>query len=460
MLTIAIILDTRKVKKGNKYPLKLRLYANGEREYYPLIYDLSKDDYDKLSASHINKNLQKIRSALKNVETDANKEATKIKPFDFKIFQQCYIKGNSLFKQKSKRKIEQENNPTEFDFTLYEKRFRILKEKIPSADHISATYKKVISNLIEERRIGLALSYQDSYYSLKKLKGDVPFSSITKQYLNQYEQWMLHVKKRSKATIGIKLRALRTMFNEAIADKIIAEEFYPFGRRKYKIPTGKGTKTPLDLNDIQKIYDYIPEQIHVQRAKAYWFFCYLGNGMNPKDFAFLRYKSIDQNYLRFTRAKTERETKDNPKIITAYLSEPMLAIINKWGNSDRNPDSFIFPCLKENLNPLEEYNRVRTLTKFITDGMMCIARELKIMKKINNAICRKTFATIMKRAGASTEFIQEALGHTVVSTTENYLGDYEDEAKKAFSIKLLPLKKVTPELAEAKCNSAVLDFDL
>ncbi len=458
MVTVAVILDTRKVKKGGKYPLKLRIYVNGEREYYPMVHDLSKDDFNKLSASNINSYLKEIRSDIKIVEADASKAIRKIKPFNLKIFEQSYIKGNPLFKKKNKRKIEQEVQASEFDFTIYEKRFRILKEKVLGDDHISATYKKVVSNLIEERRIGVALSYQDSYYSLKKFKGDVPFSSITKRYLNQYEQWMLYVNKRSKATIGIKLRGLRTMFNEAISDKIISEEFYPFGRKKYKIPTAKGTKKPLDLNDIQKIYNYEPEKIHLQKAKAYWFFCYLGNGMNPKDFAYLKYKNIDGEYLRFIRAKTERETKDNPIVITVYLSEPMLAIIDKWGNSDRNPDNFIFPCLSDNLNPLEQYNHVRTLTKFISDGMMSIARELEVMKKINNAIGRKSFATIMKRAGASTEFIQEGLGHTVISTTENYLADFEDEVKKAFSVKLLAFKEVAPEPVSAHCLPATFDF--
>lgn len=439
MLTVTIILDTRRAKKENKYPLKLRLYENGEREYYPLIYNLSIQDYEKLSASRINADLQKIREDLETIETNAKKAVKEIKPFDIKIFEQSFIKGHPLFKQKN-RKIQEVDNTHEFDFALYEKKFRILKEVPLSADHISATYKKVISGLIEEKRIGLALSYQDSYYSLKKFKGDVLFSSVTKKYLNQYEQWMVDTKKRAKATVGIKLRALRTMFNEAIEDKVIARDFYPFGRRKYKIPTSKGAKVPLDLSDIQKIYNYEPEQIHIQRAKAYWFFCYLGNGMNPKDLAYLKYKNIAGSYLRFIRAKTERETKDDPKFITVYLSEIMLAIIEKWGSKDPNPENYIFPYIDENQNPLEQYSRVRTLTKFITDGMVSIVEELKILKKINNAICRKTFATIMKRSGASTEFIQEALGHTVISTTEHYLGDFEDEVKKEYSGKLLAFK--------------------
>jgi integrase/recombinase XerD len=43
----------------------------------------------------------------------------------------------------------------------------------------------------------------------------------------------------------------------------------------------------------------------------------------------------------------------------------------------------------------------------------------------------------MKRAGVSTEFIQEALGHTDIRTTENYLDSFEKEIKKKYDAKLL-----------------------
>lgn len=42
----------------------------------------------------------------------------------------------------------------------------------------------------------------------------------------------------------------------------------------------------------------------------------------------------------------------------------------------------------------------------------------------------------MKRSGASTEFIQEALGYTNNRTTGNYLDSFEKEVKKEFSGRL------------------------
>ena len=62
--------------------------------------------------------------------------------------------------------------------------------------------------------------------------------------------------------------------------------------------------------------------------------------------------------------------------------------------------------------------------------MKSIAKHLKITKDVTTYAARHSFATILQRSGASTEFISEALGHSNVKTTQNYLGGFEDETKK------------------------------
>ena len=42
----------------------------------------------------------------------------------------------------------------------------------------------------------------------------------------------------------------------------------------------------------------------------------------------------------------------------------------------------------------------------------------------------------MKRAGASTEFISEGLGHSDTKVTKNYLDSFETEIKQEFAKKL------------------------
>ena len=63
--------------------------------------------------------------------------------------------------------------------------------------------------------------------------------------------------------------------------------------------------------------------------------------------------------------------------------------------------------------------------------------KLKIERRVSTYVARHTFFTVMKRSGVSTEFIQEALGHTDIRITENYLDSFEKEIKKEYAIRLL-----------------------
>lgn len=403
-VSIAIVLDTRRAKKENLYPVKLRVTLDRKRDYYPTIYDLSEEDYNKFSAPRISSDLQVIRTTLQQLETEAKKLAGELVPFDLSYFECQFIKDKPVFRQKkTKNKIDQ-IKPAEFDFEPYKKRFKILDESHPSKSHISYTFACYIKRLIEERRIGNALNYQDTYYCLKRFKGNVRFTEITISYLNQYEHWMMDVNNCTKTTVGIKLRSLRAVFNEAIEEKIIKRDLcYPFGRRKYQIPTSRKIKKSLELEDIQRLYESRPERPEDQRAKAYWFFCYFGNGMNPKDLAYLKFKDIYGEYLHFIRAKTERETRNDPKLIKAYINADMWEIIEKFGNRDKRPDNYIFPIIDPQSNPLEQHLRVKWLCKSICDGMKRICKDLSIDKDVNNMVCRHSYATITKRSGASVD---------------------------------------------------------
>ena len=239
---------------------------------------------------------------------------------------------------------------------------------------------------------------------------------MTVNYLNRYEQWAKQGG-MSKTTIGIYTRALRTIFNEADANGIIRKDkCYPFGRRKYQVPTSRNKKKALELNHIEQIYYYKPSCESEKKAKAYWLFCYFSNGINPKDVALLKYKNIQEEYIVFERAKTERTSRSDPKPIVVYITEEIAAIIEELGNKDKRPENYIFPILYEGVTPLRQYDLVQF---FATHG----------------------FGTVLKRSGASTEVIQEALGHEDIRTTENYLDSFGNDTKKEIAGKLTAFKK-------------------
>lgn len=422
----------------------MRVTVDRKVEYYPTIFDLSQEDYKKLAAPRISEELQQVRNQLQQIEREAGKFVQDADPFSFEELERDFIQDNKFFRQKRAKKEPIVITGYEFDIRPYEKRFPLLREVHPDKDYVSLTFLSYIRRLLEEGRVGSALNYQDTYNSLKKFRGNVRFVDISVSYLNQYEQWMVNVRKRSKTTVGIKLRALRAVFNEAIENGIIRrDKCYPFGRRRYQLPTSRNVKKALDLSEVQKIYEYQPISADERKAKDFWLFCYFANGMNPKDFAHLQYKNIDVEYLSFVRAKTERTGRSDPKTITAYINEDMRRIIETYGNPDKKPDTFIFSIIQEGDDSMRRYTLVKELIVFINRGMRNIASQLGISKKVTNIVSRHTFSTVLKRSGVSTEFIQESLGHTDKKTTENYLDSFEKEVKREFSRKLMDFKRET-----------------
>ncbi|MBD0331202.1 MAG: phage integrase SAM-like domain-containing protein [Chitinophagaceae bacterium] len=253
-----ITLDSRRLKKKTgKYPVKLLVTFDSEPKRFQTIYELTKEDYGKLTAPRVSVELQEIREKLKEIERSAGEAIKKLDPFTFEQFEKAYILHHPLFKR---RKLKAKALPIvedEFDYSPFVERFSIFKDDHSRPGTISITYFAYIKMLLREGRIGTAVSYHCSYQSIKKFRGNVRFSEITVSYLRQYEQWAKD-NQISKSTIGIYLRSLRAVFNEAINEKIIGREKYPFGRKKYLIPTGKNIKKALKLEHIEQIYFYTP----------------------------------------------------------------------------------------------------------------------------------------------------------------------------------------------------------
>jgi integrase len=303
-----------------------------------------------------------------------------------------------------------------------------------------------IRKLVREGRISSAVAYHCSYVSLKSFKGNVTLMEMTPAFLQVYEKFAL-TSGLSKTTIGIYLRPLRAVFNEVIENGLLSRETaYPFGRRKYQIPASRKAKKALDLQDVERIYHYqcTRENSSEQMARDFWLFSYFGNGMNPKDIAFLKWRNVSGEYLTFQRAKTEGAQRSDPKLITIYINDDMKAILDRWGNVDHSPDNYIFPILQKGLSDLRVYDRIQNFVGLINYWMKEILMNLGIDKKATTYVARHTFSTVLKRSGASTESIQEALGHTNIKTTESYLDSFDRETKRELAGRLSAFKGKEP----------------
>lgn len=308
-----------------------------------------------------------------------------------------------------------------FTFPLFEELYLNNRE---AADSIAFAFDKYIDELKEQKRIGTAVSYQCAKGSLEKFKAGLKFADITPALLRKYENWM-NDNGSTQTTVGIYLRSLRTIFNRASVDRAL----YPFGEKKgkYSIPTGRNIKKALNIGEISKIYHYQPANgSTAEMARDYWLFLYLCNGMNVKDFCFLKQQNIDGDILKFQREKTKRSKKEQLPTVVSLKPEAK-AVVKKWGQHSINPEAYIFPHLRKGMTATEERQVVQQLTKTINKYMKRIAKELEINKPITTYFARHSFATILKNSGVSVEFISEALAHSSQQTTKSYLSGFEQD---------------------------------
>lgn len=402
----ATILDKRKIKKNDTYPVKLRITFERKQQYYPIPFEFTEDEFDKIMYGTRHTHTEKINKA--KIASYENKAISII---------------NAL--------------PV-FSFIAFEKKYFV---NSGTKGTLNSAFAEYSAELRDAARIGSAVAYETAQGSLNRFMPGAKFSDITPDSLRKYEKWMLDDGK-SVTTVGIYLRSLRAIFNNAIEDGILTKDYYPFGKKKYEIPTSNNIKKALTLKDIASIYNYKPEpQTMTDRAKDYWIFMYLCNGMNMKDMCLLTYDNIKGDVLQFVRAKTMR-TKRKVEPIRVVYSNEVHAIVQKWGNEMINGSTYIFPILEKNCTPVRERQLIQQITHVVNAHMRKVADALEIKESLNTYTCRHSFSTVLQRSGVGTEFISEALGHSSVKTTAGYLAGFEDDKKKETAKMLTDFAKI------------------
>jgi len=407
-ITTAIVHDTRQKSKAGNSLVKLRVTFRKLQKYYSTGVSFSAQDYHKCMLDPKPKGVFK----------------------DYKIqFMEIENKARDIIA-----------GMKTFSFDTFEKKFFSTSSETPT---INSYYEKTIEKLRKEGRIETANNYSGSFASMLSFssKKKLLFEDITSDFLDKYERFMIQGG-RKFSTIGFYLRPLRAIFNEAISDQVISNENYPFGKRKYQIPKGVNIKKALTLNDVERIYNFdVPEKSSFAFSKDLWLFSYLCNGINIKDITRLKYKNIANNSITFIRAKTELTTRKNQKSISVVITPEVEEIIQKWGNSDKNPEQYVFPILTDDLTPTQEQAKIKQATKTINKYIKRIANAVGIEKHVTTYTARHTFSTVLKRSGAPIEFISESLGHSNIGVTESYLDNFEQDIKKEYAAKLTAFKK-------------------
>lgn len=380
---VHLYLDVRKSLTNNHHPITVVVNYLGKRKFYRTKYSATKKYYEKASAA---------------------KRGQAADDWD-------------LWRKQEKKAKEIINTIPYFNWERFERLFRT-NGKINITTYFDAKIKK----LYEQNRAGTARSYQGAINSFSEYQNEINFSDITPDWLELYESWM-EIKGKSLTTVGIYLRNLRAIFNEAIKDGFIDRVFYPFN--DYIIPAEESRKKALNLSHMAKLKEYQPlpnEEFYI----GLWWFSFYGSGMNLKDILGLKWTDLKDGRMEFYRKKTRRTRKAKLKKVSIPLDEFHNSFINRFGCFG---EDHIFSLYNEDTDPLTRHLRIDQLNKMINKKIRKAAEAVELGIDVTLYTARHTFASLLNEKNVPLSYIKEQLGHTDIKTTQHYL-DSIDKTKE------------------------------
>ncbi|TLF46229.1 site-specific integrase [Maribacter aurantiacus] len=399
MINVKTILRKKKLSNG-KYPICLRVTKDRKSKYFKTLFDATEAEWDS-NAGKFNKRNEN------------------------------FIQNNRLLHKFQDRALkvvgELQIEKEDFGLEEFEKRYRI--ETNPIKTNVFAFWEEIICEMIEAGRTGNARANRDTYNSLKMFNRstNLTFKQITPTYLNKYEVF-LRSRGGTDGGIGVRMRAIRALYNFGISRNIVKSDFYPFKAYKLSRLKGKGAKRALNFDEVQRIVKMdISNYPTLRNTRNYFVFSFYTRGMNFTDMMKLEWNDIKGDRIFYTRSKTKGN-------FILKVLPPVQEILNYYKENSIGT-KYVFPLLlNENMTPIQIENRKsKTLKKFNKD-LKEIARLCKIDKNISSYVARHSFANCLKQKGVATDVISESMGHQNLAITQAYLKELDssvlDEASE------------------------------
>ena len=369
MATIKIVLDQRRAKKDETFPVVLRIRH--------------KDRYFDIKTNYcVCKNLfdEKKQLIVSNLDANFNIEEQKEKY------------------SKRIREFLQENRNTSFDINILKK---FVLQKPAELTTIEEFWKEVIQQLLDSNKTGTARSYITTLSVISKIIDcNCMFAQISYKDLIIIETTLL---KRGVSVNGIAvyMRTFRAICNRAILYNVASLEWYPF--RRYKIKKEKTTPRTISITEMQNYFAHvINAEDRLYKSWCIGKLIFMLRGINLTDLLLLKKSNIHNDRIIYKRAKTG-------KMYSIKILPHMQELITEFTD---NTEYLIGNLMSHYEKPtLADAKLYADFRKKLNKKLKKISKLVEIETPITTYVFRYSYANIAKQLGYSKDLIAEALGH-------------------------------------------------
>ncbi len=261
----------------------------------------------------------------------------------------------------------------------------------------NCTFTEFARNLVmadTRRRTGTKVSLESTIKVIQLFRQRVCFEDLNHQFLIDFEKWLKEDYKAANNTVIKHLRHLRTLVNEAIKQKYMKPEDYPF--KDFKLKPMARKEVFLTPSELHKVEQYQGEKGNV--VDVFLFACY--TGLRFSDIQTLTDKHIIKERGKVWLIKETVKSNETVRLPLYLLFEgKAVGLLQKYGNAEE-----IAGLARKNIN--------MQLKKVITG--------LGIEKKVTMHTARHTFATLLLHQGVPITTVQRLCGHREIATTMVY----------------------------------------
>lgn len=243
--------------------------------------------------------------------------------------------------------------------------------------------------------------------------GSVLFDAISPEFMKGYESW-LRSRKLSWNTVSTYVRAIRSIYNRAIADGVAA--YKPQLFRRVFTGTKACVKRSLDRKFLSRLFTLPAGRLaykNLAETNGLAKLMFMLRGIPFVDVAYLQKNDLNGNVLTYRRRKTGR-------MLSVSLTGEAMSLLRRLRSRD-DSSPYLFPILKETGNAEDVYGQYRRALRKFNRSLEAIRRFMGMDQRISSYTIRHSWGTMAYHCEIHSGIICEAMGHSSIKVTETYL---------------------------------------
>ncbi|WP_430399920.1 site-specific integrase [Flavobacterium sp.] len=372
---IRYILSKNKTRKDGKAPLMCRItYLDVRKQFSVGLF---------INPKNWNNSLQECEPP-SNDNNYINSQLNLIKNQINQVFLYLQINNSEFTVDDIYTKFKGNTPKKELGVLEVYELFNIRIHKLIGRDLKKVTYKKYIESFVHLK------SFIKAYFRAN----DIKLKELKLNFLNEYEYFLKTQKGLEQSTINKAIQRFRKVIQFALEQEYIDKN--PF--IGYKAKRLQKEVIYLTDDELKSLENYDFSQTRLQQVKDLFVFCCY-TGLAFKEMSNLKAEHIVKGFDGNKWIKMNREKTSKPLMIP--MLPKALCIISKYQS-------------EEKLLPIISNQRFNSYLKEIADIV-------GLKKNLTHHIARKTFAsTVLLFNDVPMEVVSELLGHSKISTTQDY----------------------------------------